>query len=66
MNENIKYVYSFSLLEHDEYFGLGLLKIFVFAFSAPPLSMGGALHVAYVTNQNCLVLSRSESDVYAA
>ena len=35
----------------------GLLKCFVFAFSAPLFSVGGALHVAYVTNRNCLVQS---------
>ena len=37
-------------------------KFSFFAFSAPPLSVGGALHVAYDTNRNCLVKSRSDSD----
>ena len=37
-------------LEHDEYSGtkiIGLLKFLVFAFTAPPFSMGETLHIAY-------------------
>ena len=60
VNENIKCWYSFSKLEHANILVtklFGFAKKNVFAFSAPPSSVRGALrNVIKIYDDNCLTL----------